>query len=105
MGVPVIALRGDRHSGRVGASLLTSVGLDELIAHDIDEYLTIAEQLANDRARLTGLSRSLRQKVSASSLCDAPAFARKIEAAYRSMWRNWCEYNEKYTELDQRSSH
>ena len=27
MGVPVVALRGDRHSGRVGASLLTSVGL------------------------------------------------------------------------------
>ena len=22
---------------------------------------------------------------------DAPRFARNVEAAYRQMWRNWCE--------------
>jgi protein O-GlcNAc transferase len=91
MGVPVVTVRGDRHSGRVGASLLSTVGLDALIAHDIEEYVSIALRLAHDRSRLTHLRGSLRAQVAASPLCDAPSFARKIESAYRSMWRHWCE--------------
>jgi predicted O-linked N-acetylglucosamine transferase (SPINDLY family) len=91
MGVPVVTVRGDRHSGRVGASLLTGVGLNELIAHDVEEYIDIAARLAHDRARLVHLRSSLRAQMAASPLCDAPRFARKIEAAYRSMRRLWCE--------------
>jgi predicted O-linked N-acetylglucosamine transferase (SPINDLY family) len=91
MGVPTVTLSGDRHSGRVGASLLTSVGLTELIAHDVEEYIAIAVRLANDRARLVDLSRSLRRQMAASPLCDAHGFARKIEAVYRSMWWDWCQ--------------
>jgi predicted O-linked N-acetylglucosamine transferase (SPINDLY family) len=36
MGVPVVTLRGDRHAGRVGASLLTQVGLTTLIADSVE---------------------------------------------------------------------
>ena len=93
MGVPVVTLRGDRHSGRIGASLLTSVGLDELIANNVEEYVDIAMRLAHDRSRLAHLRNSLRAQMGASPLCDAPRFARKIETAYRSMWRLWCEEN------------
>jgi predicted O-linked N-acetylglucosamine transferase (SPINDLY family) len=95
MGVPVVTLKGDRHSGRVGASLLTSVGLRELIADDVAEYIDIAARLANDRAQILDLNRSLRGQMAASPLCDAHGFARKIEAAYRSMWRRWCEDSSK----------
>ena len=38
MGVPVVTLRGDRHAGRVGASLLTQVGLMDWIAGSPEEY-------------------------------------------------------------------
>jgi predicted O-linked N-acetylglucosamine transferase (SPINDLY family) len=41
MGVPVVALNGSRHSGRVGACLLTSIGAGDLIGNDIDEYLLL----------------------------------------------------------------
>src|SRR5262249_1598679 len=38
MGVPVVSLRGDRHASRVGASLLTAVGLTSLIAETPQDY-------------------------------------------------------------------
>jgi protein O-GlcNAc transferase len=90
MGVPVVALRGDRHAGRVGASLLTQIGLNDLVADSVEEYVEIAAALAGDPARLADLRRSLRPRMAASELCDAPGFARKIEAAYRAMWQRWC---------------
>jgi predicted O-linked N-acetylglucosamine transferase (SPINDLY family) len=91
MGVPVVCLRGERHSGRVGASLLAAVGFEELVAKDVETYIDIAVRLAHDKQRLIDLSGSLRTKMAGSPLCDAHGFARKMERAYRSMWRRWCE--------------
>ena len=91
MGVPVVTLRGTRHAGRVGASLLTQVGLGEWIASSVEEYLQIAMALAKDPVQLSELHRTLRPRLAASSLCDGRAFARKIEATYRTMWQHWCE--------------
>ncbi len=91
MGVPVVTLRGDRHAGRVGASLLSQIGLTDLVADSVENYVEIAAALAGDRERLTDLRGSLRPRMAASPLCDGPAFARKIEAAFRRMWRGWCE--------------
>ena len=91
MGVPVITLRGHRHAGRVGASLLTQVGLTDLIAESIEEYVEIAVALAGKPGRLDGLHRLLRSRVAASPLSDEGAFARKMEAAFRTMWQHWCE--------------
>ncbi|MDD2467327.1 MAG: tetratricopeptide repeat protein, partial [Desulfobulbus sp.] len=61
MGVPVITLCGDRHAERVGASLLSSVGLEELIAYDKEEYLRIACQLTSEPAKLARPRSSLRK--------------------------------------------
>ena len=90
MGVPVITLRGHRHAGRVGASLLTQIGLTDLIAHSIEEYVEIAVALAGDSGRLDDLRRALRPRMAASTMCDEGAFACKMEAAFRSMWHYWC---------------
>src|SRR5262245_35227212 len=90
MGVPVITLRGHRHAGRVGASPLTQIGLTDLIAHSIEEYVEIAVALAGKPGRLDELHRLLRSRVAASPLCDEGAFASKMEAAFRSMWQHWC---------------
>ena len=73
MGVPVVTLRGDRHAGRVGASLLTQIGLTDLIANSVEEYLEIALALACNPGRLDDLRRSLRPRMAASPLCDGPA--------------------------------
>jgi predicted O-linked N-acetylglucosamine transferase (SPINDLY family) len=90
MGVPVITLAGNRHAGRVGVSLLTNVGLPELIAKDENEYLDIAVKLAGDPSRLADYRATLRQRMAASPLCDGPAFSRRFEGALRAAWVQYC---------------
>ncbi len=90
MGVPVVSLIGDRHSGRVGLDLLTHVGLERFAAPDLDTYVRIAAALAADRDALTELRAELRARMRASPLCDAPRFTREFEAALRRMWQEWC---------------
>lgn len=91
MGVPVVSLIGETAVGRGGLSLLANVGLMELAAADRDRYVQVAVELACDRARLEELRGSLRQRMQASPLMDEPRFARHVEAAYRGMWRRWCQ--------------
>ena len=91
MGVPVVTLAGRTHTSRVGASLLTNVGMPELIATSADDYIRIAALLASDVQRLSGLRSNLRERMAASPLMDGPRFARNVEKAYRTMWRAWCE--------------
>ena len=91
MGVPMVVLTGDCHAGRVGMSLLNSVGLDELIAESVDQYVEIASALATDLPRLKALRTSLRERMHASRLCDSAGFTRSLEEAYRGVWSNWCD--------------
>ncbi|MDR3402694.1 MAG: tetratricopeptide repeat protein [Chthoniobacter sp.] len=90
MGVPVVSLVGQQAVSRAGLSQLTNLGLPELIAHSEDEYLAIATQLAHDLPRLAELRATLRPRMKASVLMDAPHFARQIEDVYRRIWRQWC---------------
>ena len=90
MGVPVVTLRGDRHSSRVGASILTRVALMELIAETEDAYVEKAVNLANAPDRLSDYHKCLRIRMQESPLCDSGGFTRDVEAAYREMWHRWC---------------
>ncbi len=90
MGVPVIALAGCMHAGRVGVSLLSQVELTELIAEDHAAYARIAAALAGDPERLCVLRTGMRERMERSPLFDSAAMAVEMEAAYRAMWKDWC---------------
>jgi predicted O-linked N-acetylglucosamine transferase (SPINDLY family) len=90
MGVPVVTLVGATVVGRAGLSQLTNLGLPELVAQTPEQYLRIATDLATDLLRLIELRATLRERMTQSPLMDAPRFARNIEAAYRDMWKRWC---------------
>ena len=90
MGVPCITAMGNRHAGRMVASVLTAVGHPEWIGANLDEYVELAVNLAGDISHLANLRLKLRDQMAASTLCDGKGFARKIETAYRQMWRDWC---------------
>jgi protein O-GlcNAc transferase len=91
MGVPVISLRGETAVGRAGVSLAMNLELPELIAPTPEAYVQTACNLAADLPRLSALRSSLRNRMAASPLMDAPRFARNIELAYREMWHRWCD--------------
>ena len=86
MGVPVITLLGDRHVGRVGASILTNIGLTDFIAKDIDKYVAIATDMARRPEYLQEIREGLRQTMLKSPLCDGGSFAKDLENAFKKMW-------------------
>ncbi|MGA2500518.1 MAG: tetratricopeptide repeat protein [Tepidisphaeraceae bacterium] len=90
MGVPVVSLVGKTVAGRGGLSILSNLGLPELVAGSQEGYVQIAGTLAGNLPRLRELRSILRRRMEHSPLVDAPRFARNIEAAYRQMWRRWC---------------
>jgi predicted O-linked N-acetylglucosamine transferase (SPINDLY family) len=93
MGVPVVAVCGDRHAARVGASILTEVGLQELIAHSLQEYVEVAVAIARDDGRREFLRHNLRKMINNSLLGNGAAFTKNLEDAYRTVWRSWCAAN------------
>ncbi len=84
-GVPVVTLAGAVHRSRLGASVLTNIGLPELIARDEEEYVRTACDLADDLPRLSAMRFSLRQRMAQSPLFDGPSFTRDLESALEQM--------------------
>jgi len=91
MGVPVVALRGDRSISRSAYSILKTLGADDLIAESLDEYVEINVRLAKDREWRSRLRRSLRNQLETSPLMDGPKFVAALESRYRAAWHAWCE--------------
>ena len=86
MGVPVVTLAGNSHASRTGASILNGVGLSDFVAGTPEQYVEIALRFADDLEARRVLRAGMRERMRASSLMDAPRFARGLEAAYRDMW-------------------
>ncbi len=90
MGVPVVTMAGDRHAGRVGASLLTGLGFTAGIAEHAEDYVATARLLAANPELIRYARAKLRRDVHDSPLCDMRGFNAALEEAYRAVWRIWC---------------
>jgi protein O-GlcNAc transferase len=91
MGVPVVSLCGDRTVARGGLCQMKNLGLaDRFVAHSPEAFTQLAIGCANDLDGLSDLRATLRDRLRASPLMDAPCFARHFEHALRAMWRRWC---------------
>lgn len=83
MGVPILSLPGKSFASRVGASLLTALGLPELIATSETDYVA----KAIDQGALEGLKPRLDKALETSDVFKPEAFARSLEAAFADMLR------------------
>ena len=94
MGVPVVTLAGATAVSRAGVSILSTIGLPELIARSTDEYVSITSHLSADPARRASLRSTLRARMQSSPLMDASAFAKDFEQVIRRAWRDWCQIHQ-----------
>ncbi len=85
VGVPVLTCTGSHFASRVAASLLTSIGLPELITADLASYEHEALALARDPERLAALRAHLVANRSTAPLFDTPRYTRNYEAALTRM--------------------
>ena len=91
MGVPVVSLIGPTAYSRFSYSHLSRIGHPDLVARNTKDYVDIAAGLAADAGRLHALRATLRPEMKASSLFDAATHTGELEAAFRIMWRRWCD--------------
>jgi predicted O-linked N-acetylglucosamine transferase (SPINDLY family) len=90
-GVPVLALRGEDFYARTCLPLLEPCGLSELVADDWDDYVERALAVTADVQALDALRARVRPGFDASPYRDEAGFTRRLEAAFREMFRRWAE--------------
>lgn len=81
-GLPLLTLPGRQFAARVGASLLTAVGLPEMIATSEADYEARALELALDQDALTSLRAKLHANRRAAPLFDTQRFTQDLENAF-----------------------
>jgi predicted O-linked N-acetylglucosamine transferase (SPINDLY family) len=86
-GLPVLTFQGSTFAGRVAASLLSTIGLPEMITLSIEEYEALAIKLATQPGKLAAIRQKLSEHRLSYPLFDTPRFTRNIEAAYLQMWK------------------
>ena len=88
-GLPILTCAGETFAGRVAGSLLTAIGLPELIADCLEAYEKRALEFARNYGKLSELKARLNKNKAGAALFDAARFTRNIEAAYGRMWEMW----------------
>jgi predicted O-linked N-acetylglucosamine transferase (SPINDLY family) len=90
-GVPHIAYLGDTFSARVSASIVSAMGVPELIVRGVDEYRGLALRLVRDREALAALRARITVNRLTAPLFDSRRFIRHLEAGYLAMWQRRVE--------------
>jgi predicted O-linked N-acetylglucosamine transferase (SPINDLY family) len=85
-----VSWSGRAAASRCGRTILSSIGVPELVADSGERYVEIATALARDRARLAALKADLPAHIRHSAIMDEARFVADLEHLYRRMWRDWC---------------
>lgn len=88
-GVPVLTYKGKTFASRVAASLNYSFGLNALVAKDQKEYLDLAVEIGNNRAKLLHFKKLIKTNFDKSPLFDIKSFTKNLEKAYIKIYQNY----------------
>jgi predicted O-linked N-acetylglucosamine transferase (SPINDLY family) len=90
-GVPIISVAGKGFASRVGASLLTTIGLPELIVHSEEEFIELASRIAQDPQALKLLKEKLSNNLKGTPLFNTKIFCGHLEAAYQEIYQKYMQ--------------
>jgi predicted O-linked N-acetylglucosamine transferase (SPINDLY family) len=88
-GVPVLTRPSQALVGRIAASLLNAIGLEEMITSTQEEYEALAIQLATEPEKFAALKQKLRDNIKTAPLFDTPQYTKDLEAIYTQMYERY----------------
>jgi protein O-GlcNAc transferase len=87
--LPVLTQIGGTFAGRVAASLLSAIGLSELIVSSEDEYENLAVELAAEPSKLAEIKEKMRRNRLTKPLFNTELFTRHLESAFEAMYHRY----------------
>lgn len=94
MGVPVLTLFGRTVASRPSACINIHAGVPEFNVSSEEEFVKQAVFWATHLELLADKRRKLRNQVASSLICQPDVMAQSLRAAFRTMWRYWCDGQE-----------
>ena len=85
MGTPIVTLSGRSYISRMAGSLLTHVGLPELVTGSLADYERLAIQLGRQPQRVASYKRYLAEHGRTSALFDVPGFVKDLETVFERL--------------------
>ena len=85
-GLPVVTCAGETFSSRMAGSLLTALGLPELITSNLEDYYALALDLATDENQYQKIRKKVIANRESAPLFDSTNFTRNLEKTYQQMW-------------------
>ena len=83
---PMVGLeQGDLFAARVSASILMAAGFSELITHNLQDYETLAYEIATNPAKLASLRERLDESIAKAPLFNSKAFTMNLEALFKTV--------------------
>ena len=84
-GLPLITIKGESNCSRVCASILTYLGISELVSTSMEDYEQKILKLVSDRAYYLSMKERVLQSRE-SDLFDGAAAAKRAEEVYARLW-------------------
>jgi protein O-GlcNAc transferase len=88
-GLPIVTMAGKGSTSRAAASLLTAVGLPELITQTEKDYETLILQLANHPEQLTQIRQKLADNRLSTPLFDTELYTKHLEDGYQQAYQRY----------------
>lgn len=85
VGLPIVTLQGQSFAARVASSLLTAMGLPQLITHSAEQYENLAVEIATNPRMLTEIKNTIGANKQETPLFNSALTTQQIEAAYEKM--------------------
>ena len=84
--VPMVVMKGNSFSARVGSSIYSSLDLSELVAKSEIEYFEIAVKLATDKGKLLNIKEKIKTQINQHYLFNTNQFTLDLEKIYSNLY-------------------